>query len=133
DPPFAEIVERVREFVLGLFENQDIPFMRVRRHLLPDFPSGGVAVAAALPVEFGYFHTRADEPDLFFRGQLHPLSITLLDDGAVISGDLSYKLDFYDAETSDRLAGDVLRGIQAAVAAPSLRLSELPVSPAEPR
>jgi amino acid adenylation domain-containing protein len=129
DPPFDELVARAREYVLGMFENQDIPFLRVRRRLLPDFPSDPLEVAASLPTEFGYFHAREHDAELFFRGQLHPLSITLLDDGRQISGDLSYKLDFYHPETVDRLGDDLGRVLDAVGARPSLRLSELPVSP----
>ena len=128
DPPFAPLVGRVRERVLGMFEHQDVPFMRVRRSLWPDFPSGGAQLAAALPVEFQYFHVD-DDVDLFFRGQLHPLSVTLLDDGVALSGTLSYKLDFYRPETVDRLARDLERLFLAVSRDPSLRLSQLPVSP----
>ncbi|MDP9386805.1 MAG: condensation domain-containing protein, partial [Actinomycetota bacterium] len=150
DPSFTEIVERTREHVLGMFENQDVPFIRVRRALLPDFPSGGVDLLAALPVELQYFfHTgRATwgrssvagerrrgywhDQELFFRGQLHPLSITLLDDGSELSGGISYKVDFYDPETIDRLAGDLERVLDAVAGDPSLRWSELPVTPPAP-
>jgi len=128
DPAFADVVTRCRERVLGMFDNQDIPFMRVRRALLPDFPAGGPALAAVLPTEFQYFRV-ARHHELFFRGQLHPLSLTLLDDGTRISGEWSYKLDFYDPATVDRLADDLDRLLDAAGADPSLRLSELPFTP----
>jgi amino acid adenylation domain-containing protein len=127
DPAFAEVVVRSRDRVLGMFENQDVPFMRVRRALLPDFPTGGVALAAALPVEFQYFHT-GDDQELFFRGQLHPLSLTVLDDGARLTGRWSYKLDFYEPSTVDRLAADLERLLAAVAADPSLRFADLPVS-----
>lgn len=128
DPSFTTIVVRTRDRVLGMFENQDVPFMRVRRSLLPDFPTEGPALAAALPVELQYFH-KGDDVELFFRGQLHPLSVTLLDDGTRLTGALSYKLDFYDAATVDRLAHDLERLIDAVGDDPSLRFSELPVNP----
>jgi amino acid adenylation domain-containing protein len=131
DPTFAEVVVRSRDRVLGMFENQDVPFMRVRRALLPEFPTGGLELAAALPVEFQYFHRR-DDQELFFRGQLHPLSVTLLDDGSRLSGRWSYKLDFYEPSTVERLAGDLGRLFEAVATDPSLRLSQLPVS-AQPR
>ncbi len=132
DPGFSEIVSRARRSVLGLFEHQDIPFMRVRQALLPDFPTGGAGVAAALPVELGYFHVpgaEAAEHELFFRGQLHPLSLTLLDDGHRINAEISYKLDFYDEETIIRLLDGLECVLHAAAADPSRRLSELPVPP----
>jgi non-ribosomal peptide synthetase component F len=129
NPPFVEVVERSRDRIVGMFENSDIPFMRVRRALMPDFPTDGPAVAASLPVELQYFRTRPEtDVELFFRGQLHPLSVTLLDDGTVISGELSYKLDFYEPATVDALA-DALEAVLAAVASdPTLRVSDLPVT-----
>ncbi len=126
DPSFAAVVTRTRERVLGMFENQDIPFLRVRRALFPDFPSGP-AVVAALPTELQYFHTTGDH-EVFFRGQLVPLSLTLLDDGERITGSWSWKLDFYDTATVDRLAGDLSAVLDAVGRDPSMRVSQLPVS-----
>lgn len=55
NPTFEEAVERTRETVLGMFENQDIPFMRVRHAVAPDFPTGGLKLSLSLPNELAYF------------------------------------------------------------------------------
>lgn len=153
DPPFEDVVARARDSVLGMFEHQDVPFMRVREALFPRFGehTGGPGhPLAALPVEFQYFHAAHDGwapglavveqpgPDkgpseLFFRGQLHPLSITLLDDGRQLWGEIRYKLDFYDETTVEALAGDLVRLIDAVTGDPRLRLSQLPVALASSR
>jgi hypothetical protein len=127
DPPFAGVVARARDWLLGMTEHQDVPFLRVRRTVLPDFPTGGPAVAAALPVELQYFHA-PDDQEFLFRGQLHPLSLTLLDDGRRLTGELSYKLDFYAPETIDQLAADFHDVLTAAAGEPSRPISELGVS-----
>jgi amino acid adenylation domain-containing protein len=146
DPTFTEIVRRARETAIGLFDHQDIPFMRVRKALFPDFPAqrSPVATAQAIPVEFLYFHAAHDHwapgsavverpgadtgaDRLFVRGQLHPLSITVLDDGEQLWGELSYKLDFYDQSTVEALTEGLERLLPAVGANPELRLSELPV------
>jgi len=146
DPTFTEIVGLARETAIGLFEHQDIPFMRVRKALFPDFPAqrSPVATARAIPVELLYFHAAHDHwapgsavverpgadtgaDRLFVRGQLHPLSIIVLDDGDQMWGELSYKLDFYDQTTVDALAEGLERLLPAVGANPGLRLSELPV------
>ncbi|HEX3621708.1 MAG TPA: amino acid adenylation domain-containing protein [Acidimicrobiales bacterium] len=127
DPPFAVVVARTRDWVLGMFEHQDIPFLDVRRAVLPHFPSDGRSVAAALPVEFQYFHG-AEEQEFFFRGQLHPLSLTVVDDGTQLAGTLSYKLDFYDAPTIERLAAALEHVLRAVAADPSVRVSDLLVN-----
>ena len=133
DPPFVELVARARDALLGIFEHQDVPFMQVRHALYPDFPTGP-AVAAALPVDLQYFHTGGHPPqEFFFRGQLHPLAFTLLDDGHALRGDVSYKVDFYEPATVDRLVADLGRLVEAVAERPGLRLSELPVSGPAPR
>ena len=147
DPTFVDLLGRVRATVLGLFEHQDIPFMRVRDALFPDFPKQQdyVRTAAVIPVELLYFHAAHDhwapgsgvverpgteEPvdDLFFRGQLQPLSLTFVDDGSQMWAHFSYKLDFYDEATIERLASGLERLLAAVAADPGLRLSELPVA-----
>jgi hypothetical protein len=145
DPTFETVVARTRETVLGLFEHSDIPFMRIRRAVMPDMPGGGPALLAAVPTELQYFHTTHEDwapgagvverpgadggPDsLFFRGHLHPLNVTFLDDGAQLRGEFSYKIDFYDDATIARLAAGLVRVVDAVTRDPRLRLSQLPLS-----
>ena len=133
DPSFTELIGRARASVLGLFEHQDVPFMRVRRALLPEFPADGLGVASAVPVELAYFRAPATEgaAELFFRGQLHPLSVTLHDDGERLRGQISYKTDFYDERTILRLERGIMAVLGSAPGNPARRLSELPI-PADP-
>ncbi|HWC11103.1 MAG TPA: amino acid adenylation domain-containing protein, partial [Acidimicrobiales bacterium] len=89
DPSFLTIVERARDAVLGLFEHQDIPFMKVRDILFPDFPRfrDYARTAAVIPIELLYFHAAHDHwapgsgvverpgaekgvDEIHFRGQL---------------------------------------------------------------
>ncbi len=146
DPTFAELVGRARDTAIGLFEHQDIPFMRVRKALFPDFPAmrSPIETARAIPVEFLYFHAAHDHwapgsavverpgsdtgaDRLFVRGQLHPLSITVLDDGEQMWGEFSWKLDFYEEATVDTLAEGLARLLRAVGDDPGLRLSDLPL------
>ncbi len=134
DPAFDDVVGRVRSHVLGMFENQDVPFMRVRQELLPDFPTGWLEVASTLPVELAYFpiSRRVHDHELYFRGQLHPLSVTLLDDGSCIRASLNYKVAFYHEATIARLAEGLQAVLDAAGREPGLRLSQLPLRRAAP-
>jgi hypothetical protein len=139
DPSFETVLDRAREVAWGMFEHADVPFLRVRQAVLPDFPSTPLEVAAAVPVELGYFRVAHDArrpgagvvvrpaDELFTRGQLHPLSITLLDDGARLGGEISYKPDYYDAATIEWLASGLNRLLAAVVVDPTLRLSALPL------
>jgi non-ribosomal peptide synthetase component F/acyl carrier protein len=143
---FEDVVARARESAIGLVEHQDLPFWRIRQAVLSDFPKGGPALLAAVPVELQYFHTAHDEwapgtgvverpgadkgPDeLFFRGHLHPLHVSILDDGSRIWGEFSYKSDFYDDETIERLAAGLERLLAAVTREPGLPLSEIRSGP----
>ena len=53
------------------------------------------------------------------------MSLTLLDDGARITAEWSYKLDYYEPATVSRLVADFERVLRAVAADPSRRLSEL--------
>jgi amino acid adenylation domain-containing protein len=147
DPTFRAIAERARDAVLGLFEHQDVPFMKVRDVLFPDFPRSGeyARTAAVIPIELLYFHAAHDHwapgsgvverpggqtgvDEIHFRGQLQPLSLTFVDDGRQLWGHLSYKLDFYDEATVEALASSLERVLRAVGSDPGLRLSELPVT-----
>jgi amino acid adenylation domain-containing protein len=142
---FEEVVTRARESVIGLIEHQDIPFWRIRQAVLRDFPNRGPALLAAVPVELQYFHTAHDEwapgagvverpgadkgPDeLFFRGHLHPLVVTILDDGSRLWGQFSYKSDFYDEATIERLARGLERLVADVTREPALRWWETPTA-----
>lgn len=146
DPSFAEIIERTRAAVLGLLGNHDVPFYRIREAAIPPFPAnGGPAFLAAVPTELQYFPTARDEwtpgagvverpgkdrgPDeLYFRGHMHPLVVTLLDDGAEMWGTFSYKTDWYGAATIEVLVDGFVGILRAVVDDPSLLLSQLPVA-----
>ena len=144
DPAFTEVVRRARTTVLGLFEHQDVPFVRVRTALWPDFPTGGVELLATVPTELQYFHAAAEEwvpgvavverppPGtganwLHFRGQMQPLSIAWLDYGTELWAELRYKTDFYDENTIAGVAAGIERLLAAVVDDPELRVSQLPV------
>lgn len=145
DPSFATAVDRARQAVIGLFDHQDIPFSRVRDAVLPELSRRGDGPPLArLPVDLQYFRAAHDHwvpgtgvverpgpdkgPDeLYFRGQLHPLSITLLDDGTELWGEVVYKQDFYDEATIERLRDGLHRLFDAVVADPEQRLSAIPL------
>ena len=144
DPTFETVVARARDSVMGLLEHQDVPFMRIRQAVQADFPTDGPAILASVPIDFQYFHTAHDAwapgtavverpgadkgPDeLFFRGQLHPLNLTFLDDGTQLWGHFSYKTDFYDDDTIERMAEGLQRVLETVTRDPAMRLSKLPV------
>ncbi|MDQ2724970.1 MAG: amino acid adenylation domain-containing protein [Actinomycetota bacterium] len=144
DPSFGDALDRARASVVGLLDHQDIPFFRVRAAVLPELvrqqgPGPARPPLTRLPTDFQYFRTAADRwapgtsvveraggegPDqMFFRGQLHPLSVSLFDDGTQLWGNLVYKLDFYDAATIEGLAAGLEELAEAVAGSPDLPLS----------
>ncbi|MGI5154377.1 amino acid adenylation domain-containing protein [Microbispora sp. CA-102843] len=135
DPTFAELLTRVRDRALDAYAHQDLPFDRLVTELnverdvsrspvvqvmlaLQNFtaPATGPSVGAALsafPVEAGI--ARFD------------LSLYLFEKPGGLSGQLTYNTALFDPGTAARMATHLGMVLRAALADPSLRLSELPL------
>jgi amino acid adenylation domain-containing protein len=146
DPSFEELLGRVADRILGLFEHQDIPFPRVGAALVDAFPAEapGLGLAAVLPSEIHFVRAASDRwvpganwverpppheasVKLFLRGQLHPLSFSFLDNGEVLWGEVRGKLDFYSPRTIERLAASLEVVLTQMARGPGVRLSGLAV------
>ncbi|QFZ21617.1 non-ribosomal peptide synthetase [Saccharothrix syringae] len=146
DPTFTELLERVREFDLAAYANQDVPFERLVERLNPprslarhplcqvlltlqntgdaglELP--GLAVAP-VPVSSG---TSAFDLNLGLRE-------TRDADGAPagFDGALAYREDLFDEGTARSLADRLVRVLTAAVADPGARLGEVDLLGADER
>ncbi|WP_405583992.1 amino acid adenylation domain-containing protein [Streptomyces sp. NBC_01092] len=142
DPAFRQLVERVREFDLAAYRNQDVPFEKLvevinpersmSRHPLfqvmlghqqgADLPQGATSGGLALrPQEVPGATAKWD---LFFQ---------LTEEGADgLSLALEYRTDLFEPATARRIADAYLRLLAAALAEPALPLSRLDlIDPAE--
>jgi len=150
DPRFAEILARVRRAVHGALEHQDYPFPLMVQRL------GLIFDPARPPVyQVMFVHQksqRLDDRGLTpfalsapgYRTELggltleslaqgnhgSPLDLTLMT--ALVEGDrlamsLEYSTDLFGPESADRLLDQFRALLAAAVADPSLRLSDLPL------
>ncbi|MEU8357181.1 amino acid adenylation domain-containing protein [Nonomuraea sp. NPDC048882] len=129
DPAFGELVERVRESVLDALDHAEVPFDRLVEALQP------VRDTSRTPL----FQVGFNLLPMASRGQF-PNGTAQLDlnvdvvrtaDGAGVY--LEYSTDLFDAGTIARLAGAYRLILEAAVADPGTRLSELPLMTAERR
>ncbi len=146
NPSFEELLGRVADRILGLFDHQDIPFPRIRAALLDAFSAEapGLGLAAVLPNEIHFVRAASDRwvpganwverpppheasVKLFLRGQLHPLSFSFLDNGEVLWGEVRGKLDFYSPRTIERLAAGLEVVLTQMARDPGVRLSGLAV------
>lgn len=140
NPTFKETIDRTRRSVFGMLEHQTLPFMQIRDALWPDFPTEGLGVMTAIPNEFGYFRERGPNPrdravilgktlDYYeSRGQLHPLSVSVFDDGSRLLVKIGYKTDFYLPRTVQALATGLAQMFASLRWARDVRLAELQAS-----
>jgi amino acid adenylation domain-containing protein len=127
DPPFGELLARVRQTTLDAYAHQDVPFETVvtelnpERHLaqnplfqvmfsLQNAPLGAFDDIPTLRLEPVVLETATSTFDLI-------LNLGEPAEGGAIEGDISYSTDLFHATTVTRLAGH-LRNLLAAVTAP---------------
>ncbi|MFE0178473.1 amino acid adenylation domain-containing protein [Streptomyces sp. NPDC059002] len=141
DPTFRELVERVRDADLAAFARQDVPFEQLVEALNPartaarhplfqvmlGFQHGAAQAELSLPgvhVEPVAARPAAAKFDLSFD-----LTEQFTADGtpAGLDGSLGYAADLFDHATAERIAAHLCRLVDAAVAAPDLRLRALDV------
>ena len=134
NPSFRELLCRVRETALDAYTYQDLPFERLVEELHPkrdlsrnplvqinfalqNVPVFGERAPARniRPVEFETGTTRFD------------LEVHLWDLADVITGRFEFSTDLFDASTIDRLANHFQVLLDAAIADPEQRLSDLPI------
>jgi len=134
DPPFLELLDRVREAALGAYANQDAPFQMLLAEARPErdparaplfqvsfnlrnLPTPSLRVpgleVGAFPLETG-----TSLMDLF-------LELTPHADG--FEGALEYDTDLFDGDTAGRMLRQYRTLLEAIVGDPGRRLSELPI------
>jgi amino acid adenylation domain-containing protein len=140
DPAFATLLERVREDALSAYSHQDVPFDRLVADLRPDrdlsrnplfqvsltvdaAPAPGDGRPALFtPVHIGWAPAKFD------------LAVALQErpDGS-FSGQLGYPTALFDRSSAQRIAGQFVQLVSAAVAAPHRRIGELDLRDAAER
>ncbi|MCP4656326.1 MAG: AMP-binding protein, partial [bacterium] len=140
DPRFRELVERVRDVALAAYAHQDLPFEQLVEALEPqrnlsqnplvqvifllqNAPMGPRELAPGLALGLEEVDTGTAKFDL-------TLGLEETDEG--LRGDIEYDVDLFDASTIRRLTWHFRTLLEAIVASPDRRLSQLPLlAPAE--
>ncbi|HVS00232.1 MAG TPA: amino acid adenylation domain-containing protein [Thermoanaerobaculia bacterium] len=138
DPAFRELGRRARAAVLDGQAHQDLPFERLVEDLAPERMLGRTPLFQVM------FVLRPEQPaldlpdveaellDLETGTAKFDLTLSLGLDGQGLDGVLEFSRDLFDDATAGRLLGHFRTLLEAAVAAPETRLSELPLlTPAE--
>ncbi|HYG62093.1 MAG TPA: amino acid adenylation domain-containing protein, partial [Thermoanaerobaculia bacterium] len=137
DPPFRELLGRVREMALEAYARQDLPFDRLVEELRPERD------LSRQPV-FQVFFTLQNLPrvplelpgltsSLLAAGggtAKFDLSVGVKEEPAGLRVSAEYSSDLFDAATIDRLLGHFAALLGSAAAAPGTRLSGLEILPA---
>ncbi len=139
DPPFREVLARVRAVALGAYAHQDLPFGKLVEVMQPERTLGRMPLVQTL-VQLFNAHTetppdprlglRLEPIDVFDGNTRYDAMFALYDDVDKAHGYLEYNAEIFDAATAIRMI-QLFAAQGAAVAAdPSLRLSALPDFPA---
>ncbi len=141
DPPFRELVQRVREASLGAYAHQDMPFERLVQELEPGRDPGrsplfqvmftlqNASEPLALP---GLVLQRGTVPNTTAK---FDLSLALGESPTVpgLAGSFEFSTDLFDGATIDRMIEHLTVLLTAAAADPTRRLHELPILAAAER
>ncbi len=140
DPPFAVLLERVREEAIGAFAHQELPFERLVEELRPERSlaytplfQAMFALQTAPAAELAAPGLRIERLEPAFCASKFDLSLTLTPHEGFLAGALEHDADLFDGVTAERWLehfGNLLAG---AAAAPATRLAELPLLSAAAR
>ncbi|HYH79532.1 MAG TPA: amino acid adenylation domain-containing protein [Longimicrobium sp.] len=133
DPTFGELVERVRETVLGAYEHQEAPFERVIAELGPERSlSHSTLFQVLFQLDNAGEAEAAEGGELEVRGLARDadtakLDLTLALDAHSrgITGGLQYSTDLFERGTAARMAEHLERLLEQAAADPGQRVSRL--------
>ena len=144
DPSFSQLLERVREVTLGAFTHQDIPLPYLIRELSPPRPAEQAKKAIphvffnldnylkGMPVKEGkdapaVSDVQIRQVHIDTRSSEAGLGINIKEYASAFDVMINYETVCYDAETIVELLEHFESLMEAALANPELRLSQLPL------
>jgi amino acid adenylation domain-containing protein len=140
DPPFIQLLDRVRETTAGAYDHQDLPFETLVETLSPTRDLSGTPL---INVVLSYLNTPGDQLRLpgvaVSEVVIDPgiaqldLDVSFRERGGSLDVEVAYRTDLFDATTVDRLLTHLVRLLVAAADDPAARISELPLLGPEER
>ncbi|MBF8271704.1 MAG: amino acid adenylation domain protein [Magnetococcales bacterium] len=134
DPPFRELLTRVRRMALDAFAHQSIPFEQLVEEI---HPVRSLSHSPLFQVMFA-LQNAPSEPlqltgltvtplDLVGKSSKFDMSLSMEETQTGLVGVLEYNTDLFDATTMERLIGHFKILLGSIVANPDLSLSRLPI------
>ncbi|PRX05796.1 UNVERIFIED_ORG: amino acid adenylation domain-containing protein [Actinomadura viridilutea] len=131
DPPFTEVLARVRDACLGLYAHQGVPFEKIVEELRPSrdlsrppifqvclsYQSDPLPRFAMADLELRRLPLRAE-------GARFDLELQAFDDDGALTGWFEYDRDLFEESTIARLAGHLRRLAEQAAARPRTPIGE---------
>jgi amino acid adenylation domain-containing protein len=147
DPTFRELVRRVREVALNAYAHQDLPFEQLVEALQPQRSLSHAPIFQVMFVlqnspmpEFTLPNVTLKKLDFHPGTSKYDLTWTIdekdpfvLEKEQPLGGSVEYSTDMYDRTTIERMIDQYRTVLEAAMANPDVRLSQIPVMPAAER
>jgi amino acid adenylation domain-containing protein len=134
DPPFRELLARVRRVAIGAFEHGEVPFSKVVEEVRPERSLSHTPLFQVMCALGNAPSSTLEIPGLRFTGLDAPvdsamfdLNLTVVESRDGLATGLEYRTDLFDRTTALRLLGAYATVLEAIVSNPDLRLSELPL------
>ncbi len=135
DPPFDELLNRVRQTALGAYDHQDLPFERLVEALAPRRDVSHTPLFQVMFVLQNVPRPEIALPGLQvapmeLAGQTSQFDLTLLtaeEADGTLAASLEYNTDLFDRSTIERLRRQFSILMEGALDQPERRLSRLPV------
>ncbi|HSK80082.1 MAG TPA: amino acid adenylation domain-containing protein, partial [Thermoanaerobaculia bacterium] len=134
DPPFEELLARVRQGAIEAFQHGEVPFSRIVEEVRPE---RSLSHSPLFQVMFALANATASGPEMpglrfetleaLLDSALFDLNLTVEDTPAGGAVTLEYRTDLFDRTTALRLLGAYATLLETVVADPGRRLSELPL------
>ena len=135
DPPFAEVVARVRRTAIAAYAHQDLPFEKLVEELQPqrDLSRNPLAqVTFQIQNAPGALREKPEGLDLAVRidraTAIFDMAFSLWETRSGLVGGIEYATDIFDAPTVRQLVDSLTCVLRAAAADDRLRLSQLPLA-----
>jgi hypothetical protein len=139
DPPFAELVRRVRAAAVEAQAHQELPFDKLVEELAPSrdlsrIPFAQVHFSFVADPDFATLSLPGAEVTDFSRPAAavrFELELHMRDRGDDLAGELLYATDLFDRGTAERFAEHYLNFLVGVCRDPNQRISQVPITTAE--